>query len=77
MRGPIYGRVQGVCVSFVIVVTKVRLERAVPYVLKLLTESQQHDAIERACTIKVTSGLSHVLYTRQRVCYLSLFLCRL
>ena len=39
-----------------IVVAQVRLERAVPYVLKLLTESQQHDAIERACTIKVTIG---------------------
>ena len=43
----------GVFLHHAIMLAQVRLERAVPYVLKLLTESQQHDAIERACTIKV------------------------
>lgn len=36
-------------------VAQVRLERVLPYILKLLTDSQQH-AVERACTIKVSSA---------------------
>lgn len=36
---------------------EVRLERVLPYILKLLTESQQHDAVERACTIKALTEL--------------------
>ena len=51
-------------VCFWYIHTQVRLERVLPYILKLLTESQQHDAVERACTIKVScvAGL---------VCFLS------